>query len=292
MADHEATVAGASGWRAFWNRGGWWKALIVVVVYGVIYQFLPLLFTPLFAGVEGQALLESPGSVFAQVGFAVLLGSVVLLAFAWTLGWLPGPLFTRQPVYRRWWMWIAPVLVLIPIVLRLIGIDWGLYSAGVVAVAMLSGLLVGLAEELLFRGLVVELMRKAGHKEWAVAAVSSLFFALMHSTNIFTGQPVGTVAYTLVYTFCFGVLMYLVMRVTGNLIWAVILHGLTDPTGFLAVGGIDENASGTTNAALGLVGAATWLLMIGALVLLIFIRGQASPRLAAGVAAAPAARTS
>ncbi len=286
MAEYEAVTTRGSGWRAFWNRGGWWKALIVVVVYAVVYQFLPLLFAPLFADVKGQGLLDSPGSVLAGFGFAVILGSAVLLAFSWTLGWLPRPLFTRQPVSRSWWMWIAPALALLPILLRLIGIDWGRYGAAVVAVTMISGLFVGLAEELLFRGLVVSLLRKAGHREWSVAAVSSLFFALMHSTNIFMGQAITTVGFTVLYTFCFGVLMYLTMRVTGNLIWAVILHGLTDPTGFLAVGGIDENTAGTTNPALGLVAPTTYLLLLGALVLLIFIRGQAYPTNTAEVAPA------
>lgn len=286
MAEYEAVATRESGWRAFWNRGGWWKALIVVVVYGVVYQFLPLLFAPMFADVKGQGLLDSPGSVLAGFGFPVILGSVVLLAFSWTLAWLPRPLFAKQPVSRRWWMWIAPVLVLLPVLLRLIGTDWGRYTAAVVAVTLISGLFVGLAEELLFRGIVVSLLRKAGHKEWSVAAVSSLFFALMHSTNILTGQAITTVGFTVLYTFCFGVLMYLTMRVTGNLVWAILLHGLTDPTGFLAVGGIDENTAGTADPALGLVGPATYLLLLGALVLLIFIRGQAYPKNTAEVAPA------
>ena len=62
--------------------------------------------------------------------------------------------------------------------------------------------------------------------------------------NLFSGQAVTTVAFTVFYTFGFGVLMYLTLRVTGFLVWAMLVHGLTDPTTILASGGIDEVATG------------------------------------------------
>ena len=48
--------------------------------------------------------------------------------------------------------------------------------------------------------------------------ISSLVFALLHSANVLSGLPILTVALTVVFTFGFGVLMYLTLRVTGNLI--------------------------------------------------------------------------
>ena len=266
-----------SRWRAFWNRGGWWKALLVVAVYAVVYQAAPFAFLPLVRDLSDPNVFATPGSVFAGIGLPVVLGSILLLAFAWTLGWLPRPLFGRQPVGRSWWMWIAPAVVLLPIVLRLIGIDYGAYGPGVVAMSFAMGLFIGLSEELLFRGIAVTLLRRGGHSEWVVAAVSSLLFAAMHSMNILTGQPVLTVLGTIGYTFVFGVLMYLVMRVTGNLVWAVLLHGLTDPTTFLATGGIDAHgAGGGAGLTLELAAPATMLLMAAGLVMLVFVRGRAA----------------
>ena len=174
-------------------------------------------------------------------------------------------------------MLIAPAVVLLPIVLRLIGIDYGAYGPGVVAMSFAMGLFIGLSEELLFRGIAVTLLRRGGHSEWVVAAVSSLLFAAMHSANILTGQQVLTVLGTIGYTFVFGVLMYLVMRVTGNLIWAVLLHGLTDPTTFLATGGIDAHgAGGGAGLTLELAAPATMLLMAAGLVMLVFVRGRSA----------------
>jgi len=265
------------GWRAFWNRGGWWKAALVVVGYLGVYQLLPLLLLPLTRPMMDEDLFATPGSVFAGLVLPVVLGSIVLLAFAWSLGWLPRPLFGRQPVRGRWWMWSAPVLVLIPVALRLFGIDYAEYSAGVIVMTFVAGLFIGLSEELVTRGIVVTLMRKAGHGEWAVAAVSALLFALMHTVNALTGQAITTVGFTLLYTFAFGILMYLTMRVTGSIVWAMVLHGLTDPTTFLASGGVDEVGGGAEHPLLALAGPATIVLIVGALVLLIFIRGRANP---------------
>ena len=70
--------------------------------------------------------------------------------------------------------------------------------------------------------------------------MSSLLFSLLHLVNLIAGMELRTVLATLLYTFCFGICMYLAMRVTGT-IWApIVLHGLTDPTTILATGGVDE----------------------------------------------------
>ncbi|MFE6736393.1 CPBP family intramembrane glutamic endopeptidase [Microbacterium sp. NPDC057650] len=285
----DITTTTENGWRRFWNKGAWWKALILVIIYDVLYQVIPVLWGSVAESATKDGPFASPLSALFTFGMPVIVGSVLLLAFSWSVGWLPKPLFTKQPVRGRWWMWIAVVLVLLPIVIRLIGTDYSAYSVGTIIMILACGLFIGLSEELLTRGLVVEIMRRAGHNEWLVAFVSALFFALLHSGNIFSGQSLQLVGSTIGYTFAFGVLMYLTMRVTGSIVWAIVLHGLTDPTNFLATGGIDAERP-HTNQILSLAAPATILLIIGACVLLIFIRGRAYPELARKKAeAAPAA---
>ncbi|WP_152176364.1 CPBP family intramembrane glutamic endopeptidase, partial [Mycobacterium tuberculosis] len=86
-------------------------------------------------------------------------------------------------------------------------------------------------EELLTRGYVVTMMRRAGHGEIAVAVMSAGVFAALHIGNAFTSdQSIVTTALQVVYTFFFGICMYLALRVTGT-IWApILLHASTDPT--------------------------------------------------------------
>lgn len=274
MTHHEHATTPTHGWGAFWHRGGWWKALLFVAGYLVIYEVAGWLLTSLFLGdANGSNPLSSSRSVLVTIAAPLLVGAIVLVLFLRSARW-PASTFTRQPIGGRWWMWIAVGLAIIPIVLRLFGIDYGAFTPGVVASMFFAGLLVGFTEELIFRGIVVKLLREAGHRELTVAVLSSLLFALSHSVNAITGQPLSTVAVTVVYTFGFGILMYLALRVTGSLIWPMLLHALTDPTTFLSVGGIDENTLGTENIFLSIAGPFNYVFVLAGLVALFCIRGK------------------
>ena len=268
---------GERGLRRFLNRGGFLRLLAVVVVYLAIYLGAGWVSGKVGGHFVDDDLLSSMGSVFFQLTFALVVGAIVLVAFSAYMGW-NREMFGRQRIYRSWWMWIAPLTVLAPIVLRVLGIDWGRQGFDLVALVLATGLLVGFVEELLTRGIGIKMLRDAGHGEWAVAALSSLVFALLHSVNLLSGQALSNVAFTVVYTFAFGVLMYLTLRATGFLVGAMILHGLTDPTTILAVGGIDQLQPGSEpNGLLEAAGLVTFPLIVIGYLLLIFIRGKAEP---------------
>lgn len=263
-----------SGWKTFWNKGDWWRAVIVTVVYLALYVGAGQLVGLLFGDkVDADDIFASAQSVFFGLFLPLLLGSIVAAAFVASLGWFPA-LFARQPIRGRWWMWIAPVLVLLAVVLRLLGIDYASYAEGVVLVTFAAGLLVGFVEEILTRGIAVKMLRDAGRSEWVVMVVSSAIFAGMHATNILGGQELSTVLATVGFTFGFGICMYLTLRATGNLIWPMLIHGLYDPTLFLATGGIDEVRSGTESVFLTLAGPANLLFILMALVALVAVRGR------------------
>lgn len=273
-----STVDEARGLRGFLNRGGLWRLLLLVVVYLAIYLGAGWVSGKISGHFADDDLLSSVGSVFFQLTFGLVVGAIVLTALTAYLGW-NRELYGRQPIYRSWWMWIAPVVVATPILLRVLGIDWGRDAADIVALVLVTGLLVGYVEELLTRGIGVKMLRDGGHGEWAVAALSSLVFGLIHSVNLLSGQELTTVAFTIVYAFAFGVLMYLSQRAIGFLVGAMILHGLTDPTTILAVGGVDEmKTTGHGNGLLDAAGIVTFPLILAGFVLLIFVRGHVASR--------------
>lgn len=281
MADSTATTVRESGWKAFWDRGGWWKAVMLAAVYLALYIGTGWLVGRLWGNLIDYKDLFGDGlSVFLGVAVPVIVGSILLIAFAASVGWLPKPLFARQPVRGSWWMWIAPGLIVATILLRVFGIEWSEYSAGVILATFVAGLFVGIAEELLTRGLVVTLLRRHGYNEWVVAVLSSLIFALLHTSNLLSGQSIAVVLPTVGFTFGFGLMMYLTLRVTGNLIWPIILHALTDPTTFLATGGIDVQGT-NPSPLLSLAGLSTIVFLAFALIALIFIRGNAQGRASA-----------
>ncbi|MFJ2551715.1 CPBP family intramembrane glutamic endopeptidase [Microbacterium sp. NPDC087591] len=262
----------------FWHRGGWWRALLVTAGYLVIYlgvsQLVGLTLGHLI--VDGGP-FASATNVAIELLLPIGLGAVVILAFLAAIGWIK-PVFGRQPIAGRPWMWIAVVVVAYPIVFRFIGIDYGSFPASVVVLMLVTGLFIGIAEELVTRGAGVALLRKAGHKELVVAVLSSTLFALMHLVNaIGTGFDL-TIAILLIYTFFFGICMYLVMRVTGSIVWAIVMHGLTDPTLFLSTGGIDTAVEGAAqNIWLTIASTGNYSVILFGIVALFLIRGRVLP---------------
>jgi len=269
-----ATTPTEGGLRGFLAKGGFWRLLPVVVVYLGLYMATGWIASQFDNGYNDDDLLSSVGAVFFQLSVGLIVGSIILTAFTTWLGW-NAEIFGRQPIYRSKWMWIAPVLVALPIVLRILDIDWGGPALSVVLFVLASGLLVGYSEELLYRGIGVKMLRAGGNGEFAVAVLSSLLFGLSHSINILQGQELKVVGPTVVYTFAFGALMYLTMRVAGFIMAAMIMHGLTDPTGFLASGGIDKlpGAGGASDIA-NVVGLITVVLIIVGYVLVLCVRGK------------------
>jgi membrane protease YdiL (CAAX protease family) len=280
MSDTALThnTLGDNAWRRFWNRGGWWKAVLLAVVYLAVYQGIAFLSQTVFAGaIDTGNVFGSPLTIFFALALPILLMGLLTLLFVRSLGW-QGEIFGRQPIRGRGWMWIAVALILIPTVIRLVAIKWSAYSVAVILATLFFGLCVGLAEELLTRGVAVNLLRRAGHSERVVFLLSSLLFGLLHSVNILSGQSVFAVLITVIYAFGFGAMMYLSMLVTGRFVWALLLHAATDPVTFLATGGID--AHGSTAGDMGLLSIASifnYVYVLAALIAIFFVKGRVHP---------------
>lgn len=267
------TPPASSGWKAFWARGRWWKALLAVVGYLALYELGGFGLGRAFGDQVGNDIFASPLTVLLGLGAPLIVGAVILTVFVWTAG-LARPIFARQATSPRWWMWIAVALVVAPIVLQLIGTDYSVYAPGVVPMSFFVGLFIGFTEEILYRGVVITVLREAGHREWTVAVVSSGLFALSHTVNLLTGQSLTVVGLTVLITFGFGMMMYLTLRVTGSIIWPMILHAVTDPTTFLVGGGIDEAVRNAHNPFLDAAAPFNIILIPAAVVAVLLLHGR------------------
>lgn len=236
MTEHHPEYAApvkVNAWQRFWERGGLWKAIVFAAVYYAVYQLLAFPMLALFppgGAVRGEA--GSPLDYFFSVGISILIVGILLVILAASIGWL-GQLFGKQPIKGRGWMWIAIAAVLLVIVANIINIDWAAVGLPLAVSYLAVGLCIGFVEEIVTRGFVVNLMRKAGYRETVVALVSAAIFAALHAGNFFGGQSLLLTLQQVAYTFGFGICMYLALRVTGTLIVPILLHAMTDPTGFL-----------------------------------------------------------
>ena len=77
----QTDATSSSRWKTFWERGGWWKAVLLVVVYYVLYQLGGLLFVPLKEGLEPG----SAGTVIVDFALPIAFGGVLLIVFALSL---------------------------------------------------------------------------------------------------------------------------------------------------------------------------------------------------------------
>lgn len=270
-----------STWRSFWERGGWWRALVLAAAYYALYELFGwVIDNTLGAGIPEDG---GAGDLLVHTALPIVFGVVVLLAFAASVGWLP-EIFGRQPLGGRRWMWVAVAVALVINISSMLSIDYGAAGASLVGAWLLTGLFVGVAEELLTRGFVVNMMRKAGHKELAVALMSAGVFAALHIGNVFTSdQGLATTAMQVIYTFFFGICMYLALRVT-RAIWApILLHASTDPT-------LSLHGEYPESGLFGVVSSMSTILVVltGAILLVVLIvserraaRGATGPRFAA-----------
>ena len=259
----------------FWDRAATWKAVLLIVGYLVFYVAVSQLIGLVFGDEIADNLLSTATSIFLALVLPVGIGAVALLVFTARVGWLHA-VFGPQPISGSRWMWIAPVLIVTAIVAHTASTDWSAWNIRQVAMIAVAGLCIGVAEELATRGLTVKILRDAGHRERFVMVVSSLLFALMHLTNLIAGMSLSTVLVTVIYTFSFGTCMYLSMRVTGTIWAAIALHAITDPTTFLATGGVDEAVTGQSGGWALLASWATVLMMVFAVVAIFLVRGKAS----------------
>ena len=257
-----------SPWKRFWEHGGFWRALLLAAVYYGLYQLLGLLVGWVFgeAGSPARGVEGGARDVLINTALAIVLASILLVIFAASLGWLK-ELFGPQPVRGRGWMWVAIAVVLSINISALLSIDYDKAGGALVAAWLFTGLFIGFAEEVLTRGFVVNMMRKAGRGEITVAMTSAGIFAALHMGNLFTTDQGIVVTLTqVIYTFFFGLCMYLALRLTGNLIWPVLLHASTDPTLFLHGGDPAPNLFGLW------AGFSTYIILVtGAVLLIVFI---------------------
>ncbi len=210
----------------------WWALEWPVVV--------ALLATMTGAGlaISAYALAQPLGALFGRGARARHLGealsrclaTIPVIVLLWHLRWLRT---TGLALLGGWRMWTA---VLLPLVyMAFVGVyvytsdlRTGVPDHRLAGAVTLNMLAVGLLEETLFRGLVLQVLLSGwGDSRWGIAgslALSSLLFGLTHMLNLLAGKDVrealGQGLSAFVSGLCYGALV-----LWGGSIWpAVALH--------------------------------------------------------------------
>jgi len=198
---------------------------------------------------------DSTSNMWQGIIPSLAVGSAVIGLLGMWMGWW-GAAIRDQHRTRVGWTLIAPVIYLVIAAGTFAGTDWGKVSGGFLLVALSLGILVGFAEELVCRGMLLVGLRGSFH-EVAVWALTCVFFGIMHGANIFLGAPVRDTVMQVVMAGVQGSAFYILRRYFGTLVWAMLLHGLWDMSIFVH----DQSGAGVA-----LVGALVWVALPFALV--------------------------
>jgi membrane protease YdiL (CAAX protease family) len=214
----------------------WRWFLVVVVAYVAVIQGVGLL-----VGVDTHG-SDSPfpttssitRNALIPIGLSILFGAGVV---TW-LGWWGEILRDDRPV--------APWVRRVPLTMlgaSIIAINYGHLAdqqASLVLCLVVLGVFVGVGEELMFRGIGVVALRRAGLPEARVALWSSLVFGLVHVSNAIGQGPRALLQAAIVATT--GYLFYLARRSAGTILLPMLVHGLWDFSLFSSLVGPDPTA--------------------------------------------------
>ena len=187
-----------------------------MVVFGVMFKLM---------GVGYDDIAVSAGNALKAIiipeSVAIAMIAVVVTFFGW---WKP---VLRDRRRAGGWLIAVPIVAA---VLLLAGVDYG--NLGKIDSALLLSLgvgtlLVGISEELMFRGLVVVSFRSS-MREVHVWVWSSVAFGLLHSMNALLGHGVAATVQQVLVTMLIGSMLYVVRRTTGWLLVPMAIHALWD----------------------------------------------------------------
>lgn len=103
---------------------------------------------------------------------------------------------------------------------------FGVPAPGVTASILINTLLIGISEEMMFRGILFKALRSRGSIRSTVL-ISSLLFGFVHLLNGFSTGLVSAIPQA-IFTFCLGVLFIAVRIRTGSLYPVILLHASWD----------------------------------------------------------------
>ena len=101
------------------------------------------------------------------------------------------------------------------------------YQGTSLATAMISMIIVGLVEEMIFRGFLFRAMLS---KNKAVVAiiVSAVTFGIGHIVNLFTGQGSFETVMQIIFAISWGFILTMVCYKSGSIIPCIIAHSMID----------------------------------------------------------------
>ena len=192
------------------------------------YETKPVLFAILWIVVYVVVMGSLRGS-YGDGSLQMLLGLVVISGALLSVIRLLG--IQKELGMTRWLQNGKALLWLLPMWVLATGNLWGgaglRYDAITSVIAVLSFLLVGVAEEIIFRGFLFNGMKKTGSLTAAVI-VSAVTFGMGHIVNLLTGHATAETLAQMIFAVSWGFLFTFAYWKGGSLLPCIAIHSLID----------------------------------------------------------------
>lgn len=123
-----------------------------------------------------------------------------------------------------YWFFIPPLILMTGNLWRGIGME---YSGAAQIFAVVSMLLTGFIEEMIFRGFLFRILLKKDPAPVAIT-ISAVTFGIGHIVNLFTGQPSLETMIQVFYAIAWGFIFTVVFYKSGSLLMCIIAHSLNN----------------------------------------------------------------
>lgn len=174
-------------------------------------------------------LADSRSTVLRGIVVPIGVGAALLAVATTVLGWW-GPVLLDDGRSGPAWAVVVPILFAVACALGLATIDWRSENRSLLPMLAVGTLIVGFAEEVLTRGLIVVGARDADWSALGVFLLSTVLFSLLHALNAFFGVPLRATLVQLALTFVAGAAFYVMRLSTGTLVVGILLHAVWDFT--------------------------------------------------------------
>ena len=200
-------------------------AVIAWAIYEVVFYGLAAV-----PGIPYTEWFATAGNGVRTAFIPLAVGSVYLVAFVllsrWDYLW-SDPIRLKSTITMK----VALVGFVILTAIRFVGTKWSDIPLPLLGVIIAAGVLVGFAEEMMFRGIFLRGMRAGGRSEVAAAIWTAVAFGAFHLPNLFLGTGIAGAPQLVLATFS-GLMLYVWRRQWGVLWPAMVAHGVWDISAF------------------------------------------------------------
>ena len=205
---------------------------ILLFILGILcYVFFEIVKMPI---VEDPIANHFLNATFSRMGLSLL--------FIWLLYIFGGRdylLFNKN--IGMMLLWSLPcfmvAIVNFPWYSTFVSANFSIARGDLIGLYILYIVFVALAEELIFRGVILVLLkdwfRNVRHAPILITVIGAGVFALFHLTNLFIGVGIGDVLLQCAYTFLIGAMLMVTMLKTKNIWICVVVHAIFNYGGLI-----------------------------------------------------------